>query len=174
MALALIDRGMDTIETKNLLLRNFKESDINPLFEIQRNEEAMKFTFCDQNIKDAKVRFKSYAALLPKIGLAPWTILNKSNRTIIGWGGLNEDPFDPGWGVEVVYFFHPHYWGRGLATELVQASIHQGFKKLNLNKIGAFVHRDNTASASVLTKCGFDFIKYEKQLDRNYYLVHPN
>jgi ribosomal-protein-alanine N-acetyltransferase len=31
----------------------------------------------------------------------------KSDKRIVGWGGLYDDPFDSGWGVEVGYFFHP-------------------------------------------------------------------
>jgi RimJ/RimL family protein N-acetyltransferase len=163
---------MQRIETNNLLLRKYEDSDLNILFEIQRNKEAMQYTFCDQNKEDAKKRFNAYAALLNKVGFAPWTVLYRSNKKIIGWGGLNEDPFAPGWGVEVAYFFHSDYWGRGLATELVTTSIKYGFKVLNLKEIGAFVHQFNIASTKVLKKCGFSFVKYEKKLDRNYYVVN--
>ena len=40
---------------------------------------------------------------------------------IIGWGGLYDDPFDPGWGGEVAYFFYQAVWGQGYDSEMVVA-----------------------------------------------------
>lgn len=161
----------NNIETDRLLLRPFQEDDVAPLYDIQRNPESMQYTFCANSLRDSTERLSAYAAQLDKIGYAPWTVLLKSDPKIIGWGGLNIDPFDSGWGTEVAYFFHPDYWGLGFATELVQKALECGFVKLDLKEIHAYAHRDNLASIRVLDKCGFSFLRYEVKLGRNHYLI---
>jgi [ribosomal protein S5]-alanine N-acetyltransferase len=40
-----------------------------------------------------------------KVGYGPWVVLEKARGVIIGFGGLYDDPFDVGWGIEVSYHF---------------------------------------------------------------------
>jgi RimJ/RimL family protein N-acetyltransferase len=98
----------------------------------------------------------------------------RDDERVVGWGGLGVDPFDPGWGPEVSYFFHPAHWGRGLATELVRASLEHGFGALTLRAIGAFARPENAASIRVLEKCGFRLLGWEPALERNHYEVAPS
>ena len=90
---------------------------------------------------------------------------------MVGWGGLNRDPRAPQWGAEVSYFVHPDYAGRGLATELVRASLALAFDELGLAEVGAFTRPANHASARVLQKCGFAFVRHVPALERDHYRV---
>ena len=114
---------------------------------------------------------EAYSKEEAEIGFAPWTIISKADNEVIGWGGLNIDPFDPGWGIEVIYFFHPKYWGKGYGTEVVRISIDEGFSTHNIQEIHAFAHPDNTGSIRVLEKNGFIFTRYEVKLNRNHYII---
>ncbi len=163
--------NFNIINTERLLLRPFQNDDVVSLYDIQCNPESMQYTFCASSLNESKERLQAYAAQLHQYGYAPWTILLKSNQKIIGWGGLNIDPFDPGWGIEVAYFFHPDCWGKGFATELVQTTIDHGFIKLGLSEINAYAHKNNSASIRVLEKCSFRFVGYESKLDRNRYKI---
>ena len=160
------------IETDNLLLRPFQKDDVGPLYEIQSNQESMQYTYYASSLDESQKRLYAYAAQYDQLGYAPWTVLLKSNYKIVGWGGLNIDPFDSGWGIEVAYFFHPDYWGQGYATELVQTALNRGFNKLGLNEINAYAHENNDASIRVLEKCGFIFLRYEPKLGRNHYKIN--
>lgn len=131
----------------------------------------MQYTFNTPSRGISKERLQAYAALEGQIGFAPWTVVHRADERVIGWGGLNIDPFDPGWGVEVAYFFDPAYWGHGYATELVQASLQYGFEQLELAEIGAFAHPHNAASIRVLEKCDFEYVCFEPELDRNRYII---
>lgn len=55
---------------------------------------------------------------------------------------------------EVWYKLHPDHWGRGLATEALQAVLNFGFHELKLHRIEAGCAVDNLASARVLEKAG--------------------
>jgi ribosomal-protein-alanine N-acetyltransferase len=97
--------------------------------------------------------------------------VHRADGRIIGWGGLNVDANAPEWGVEVSYFLHPSYEGRGLATEIVRAALRYGFEDLALLRIRAFAKPENRASLRVLEKCGFMFVQYEPALERNHYEI---
>ena len=114
---------------------------------------------------------RAYAALESTLGFAPWTAVLRADGRVIGWGGLSIDPFAPGWGIEVSYYFDPAHWGRGYATELVGAALRHGFDVLALDAIGAFVRPANAASARVLAKCGLTRLGYEPRLERDRYEI---
>ena len=159
------------IETARLLLRPFRDEDIDPLYEMQGDRDAMRYTFRAESRQASERNLRGYADSVAKNRFAPWTIVLPSEDRVIGWGGLSIDPFEPGWGIEVSYFFHREYWGQGFATELVRASLDHGFRSLNLDRIAAFARPDNLASIRVLEKSGFRFLHYEPKLERNRYEI---
>ena len=162
---------MSVYQTPRLLLRHFRDEDIAPLFEIMGDADAMQYTYAAPSKAACAQRLRAYAELSTTLGYAPWTVLLRDTDWVIGWGGLNIDPFDPGWGIEIAYCFHPDHWGRGYATELVCAALDVGFGELAMETIVAFVHQENLGSARVLAKCGFRLVGYEPKLDRNHYAV---
>jgi ribosomal-protein-alanine N-acetyltransferase len=160
---------MSVVQTTRLLLRSFEELDIDALYEIQRDARYMRFTFWAQSREACAAWLRLYEDSREANGFAPWTVVHRSEERVIGWGGLNVDPHSPGWGIEVAYFIHPSYAGRGYATEVVRASLRHGFGDLALPRIGAFARPENRASARVLEKCGFRLLGYEPSLERDRY-----
>ena len=159
------------IETARLLLRPLRDEDVEPLWEIQGDPQAMRFTYVAPSLMECARRLRTHEALRAENGFAPWVAVLRGEDCVVGWGGLGVDPFDPGWGPEVSYFFHPAQWGRGLATELVAASVRHGFDALSLPAIGAFARPENAASIRVLEKCGFRLLGWEPALERNHYEI---
>jgi len=159
------------VRMANLILREFEPGDLEPLYAIQSDAEAMRHTWHATSREASAQRLQAYAAQKAQLGYATWTVVLAADKRVIGWGGLNIDPFDPGWGPEVAYFFHPAHWGKGYATELVRAALEDGFGAHNLEEIKAFAHPKNSASIRVLTKCEFLFTEYEPRLDRNIYRI---
>ncbi len=159
------------IETPRLTLRAYRDEDIDPLFAIQGNHDAMRYTHAAASRQDCAHWHRTFAALETTLGFAPWTVILRAEGCVIGWGGLSIDPFDPGWGIEVSYYFHPAYWGKGYATELVCATLQYGFGVVGLEAVGAFVRPANVASARVLEKCGLKLRGYEPRLERNRYEI---
>src|SRR5690349_2114475 len=136
--------GSPARRTSRLVLRPPAESDIDALFAIQGNAAAMKFTFCAAD-RTATERFlRSHAARFDEDGHAPWTVLLADSGRVAGWGGLGKDPDEPHWGTEVMYFLDPAVWGRGLATELVDAALDHAFGDLGLAEVGAFARPENS------------------------------
>jgi ribosomal-protein-alanine N-acetyltransferase len=67
--------GRDPVETVRLTLRHFQETDVDALYEIQRDEDAMQYTFCSPSRAESERRLRAYAALLEELGYAPWTVI---------------------------------------------------------------------------------------------------
>ena len=67
--------GRDHVETTRLTLRHFREADVDALYEIQRDEDAMRYTFCSPSRAESERRLRAYAALLEELGYAPWTVV---------------------------------------------------------------------------------------------------
>jgi len=160
-----------TRRTTRLLLRAPEPVDVDPLYEIQSDPEAMKFTYCSPSREATAARLEEYAARFAEDGFAPWTVILASEDRIIGWGGLNKDPAEPEWGPEVAYYLDPAYWGRGLAGELVRESLAYAFDDLDLPDVGAFTKPENVASARVLLKNGFGRICFVPELERDEYRI---
>ncbi len=97
------------VKTRQLLLRAPMADDVDALFEIQRDGEAMRHTYLAPD-RDATLRhLEAYAARFSQDGFAPWTAVLEREKRIIGWGGLNRDPKEPEYGTELSYFIHPSY-----------------------------------------------------------------
>ena len=89
----------------------------------------------------------------------PWTgklgvrlgVCHAGTGELIGMVGINNRPF-------TFYFFDPHHWRRGYATEAMRAFLAACYDRWDLNQIGADVFLDNPGSMRVLQKLGFELI----------------
>jgi ribosomal-protein-alanine N-acetyltransferase len=166
-----------TRKTPRLLLRAPEPADVEPLFAIQGDPEAMRFTYCSPSREATATRLAEYADRFTEDGFAPWTVVllesdsGVAQQRVIGWGGLNKDPAEPEWGIEVAYYFDRSYWDRGLATELVRESLAYAFEELGLDYVGAFTKLENVASARVLLRTGFERIRFVPELERDEYRI---
>jgi RimJ/RimL family protein N-acetyltransferase len=163
--------GPPTIETQQLILRRPLANDVDALFEIQRDPEAMRHTYVAPNREATVEHLKGYGARFAEDGFMPWTAVYKENEQVVGWGGLNRDPKEPHWGIEVAYFIHSGYWGRGLASEIVRASPELAFEELGIPEVIAFTRRENIGSQRVLEKAGFKYIDFVPEMERLRYKI---
>ncbi|MEJ0015000.1 MAG: GNAT family N-acetyltransferase [Acetobacteraceae bacterium] len=143
------------VVTQRLVLRPPRLADVPCLFGFLGDREAMRFTHHDPTLRECRRRIAAHEWRRRRDGFAPWVLVDQAESRIIGWGGLYNDPFDPGWGPELGYFLHPAAWGRGYASELAGACIDVADTVLRLPELHAFAMPDNAASRRVLVKAGF-------------------
>ena len=160
---------MKPIETERLILSAPKLSEVPELFSFLGNKTAMQHTHCDASLTECHRRIAIHEWKRRQNGFAPWTARIKQTGKIAGWGGLYDDPFDPGWGIELAYYFHPSVWGNGYATELCCAALDFSDQRLKVEKISAFAHPNNAASNDLLKKMGFEFQRFVADMERNLY-----
>jgi len=94
--------------------------------------------------------------------LRKWIVELRDCRTRIGWMELAKfrGVFDPAENnlsddVSLGFELARSYWNQGFAVEAAQPVLTYAFHTLDLSRVVAFVHPDNTRSARVLEKLGF-------------------
>lgn len=138
--------------TARLHLSAPKLQDAPALYAFMGDAEVMRHTYRQASLRGMRRHLAGHGWQARRLGFGCWTVRHKGR--VVGFGGLNDDPFDPGYGPEVAYFFAREAWGQGFAGELVGASLDYA-RQVGLPSVRAFVHPDNAASRRVLERAGF-------------------
>lgn len=147
------------IRTERLLLRPPRGADVASLYAFLGDAEAMRYTHADGSPRACRRRVLVHEWARRRDGCAPWLAATRHDGRVVGWGGLYRDPFEPGWGFEIGYFFRPDAWGQGYASELVRAALAVADHELGLVDVFAMAHPDNPGSCRVLEKAGFRVVR---------------
>ena len=153
------------IQTERLLLRKMVSEDINEIFILRSNEEAMKYIDKDlaTTINDAEIFFNRInEAANANTGIT-WAIsLKERPGKMIGsigfWRLITEH-----YRAEIGYMLHPFFWRKGIMKEALVAVIDYGFNVMPLHSIEAQINTGNTASANILESVGFIKEAYFKE-----------
>ena len=151
--------GELVIETERLILRSFRQSDLNDFYEyasvpgvgemagwkhhttIEKTQEIL-----DMFIKEDKT----------------FAIVFKNNNKVIGSLGVEKygleeklTEFNGYYGREIGYVLSKDYWGKGIMAEAVGTVIDYLFNDLNLDFLTCGYYDFNNQSKRVQEKCGF-------------------
>jgi ribosomal-protein-alanine N-acetyltransferase len=148
------------LETDRLLLRPFTVDDLPALITLRADEEVSRYLggALMQSPEAITNRASFYLACHERNGYGIAMISQKSDGTVIGWGGLQ--PLEETGEIEVGYGFAKPFWGLGYATEMAAACLRYGFEQAGLARIVAVAVPENTASRHVMEKLG---MKYERE-----------
>jgi RimJ/RimL family protein N-acetyltransferase len=149
--------------TARLHLSPPRLEDAPALFAFMGDAEVMQHTYRQESLRTMRRHIAGHWWQARKLGFGCWTVRHEGR--VIGFGGLNDDPFDPGYGPEVAYFFAREAWGRGFAGEVVAASLDRA-RELGLPALRAFVHPQNAASRRVLERAGFTVERWVPEMTR--------
>lgn len=149
------------IETQRLILRAWRESDLQDFYEYASVDGVgqMAGWLPHESIDKSRQILRSFIDEKKTFALEL-----KENCKVIGSIGLepreeNLDPPEELQGREIGYVLSKDYWGRGLMPEAVRGVIDYCFKELDFDWLacGHFVWNDQ--SRRVIEKCGFRYIK---------------
>ncbi len=149
------------IETDRLILREWKESDVNDFYEyarvdgvgqmagwqphesIEKSSEILSHFISEK--KTFALEYKESGKVIGSLGIEFTDLPSLRNHTTLK-------------GRELGYVLSKDYWGKGLMTEACKAVIDWAFHNTDWDFItcGHFVHNDR--SRRVIEKCGFTFV----------------
>lgn len=162
---------MKTILTERLILRPFTLDDIGPSYEMEQDPRVNQYTN-DGGIKTIEQVTEAITSGplhdYEKFGYGRFAVELRAQPGFIGFSGLKYIPEMNR--VDLGYRLAPEHWGKGLATESCQASLHFGFKDLGLEEIIATILPDNAASKRVLEKLGFELEGTIHEYEEDQYL----
>ena len=143
-------------ETERLILRRFRESDLEDLYAILSNPETMAFEpYPPMTLEQAK------EALAWRISTGEMTAVErKATGQMIGNVYLGKREFDA---MELGFVFRRECWGQGYARESCEAMIHKAFAE-GVHRIYAECDPENEGSWRLLERLGF---RREGHLRRN-------
>ncbi len=147
------------IETERIILRAFKEEDLNDFYEYASVEGVgeMAGWLHHKSISESKKILEMFIT-----HDKTFAIVYKENNKVIGSIGIEKyemedklSEFNNYRGREIGFVLSKDYWGRGLMPETVKAVIDYLFNKLDLDFLLCGHFNYNTQSKRVQEKCGF-------------------
>ncbi|MBR0268275.1 MAG: GNAT family N-acetyltransferase [Clostridia bacterium] len=151
------------IETRNLIIRKFREEDAEPLYENHRDEEVKKWfpNECYKDPEEAQGAIQFYVDCVDN-GHLPFVLGVELKETgeLIGDTGISEVEGKPG-EAEIGYCIGAKYRGKGYATEILEAISGYVAERFGIREIYGRVVHGNDASAKVLEKGGYTFVTEE-------------
>ncbi len=153
---------MTTLETPRLLLRQFKESDLDSYAEMCADEEVMRYIGEGRALTRAEA-WRNMAVILGHWhlrGYGLWAVEEKESGLLVGRAGF----FNPeGWpGFELGWLLGRPHWGKGFATEAARAALDHAFSTLNRTRVISLIRPGNERSIRVAERIGE---KYETTID---------
>lgn len=145
----------EILTTERCVIRETVVEDADAFFEIYANPQITKYTGRLSVDKEQEKRYireyieKVYGFY--EFGI--WTVLEKTTGSVIGRAGFSyragyEEP-------EIGYVISAPWQGKGIAEEVCRAMLAYGREELGLERVNAFVDRENRASLRLCEKLGF-------------------
>jgi RimJ/RimL family protein N-acetyltransferase len=148
------------LETTRLILRPFREKDLDVLAELMANPDFMRFSLGVFS-REQTASFLEKVIHWDRRGLpSQFAAIHRDDNRLIGYCGFFHQQVDGTNEIEIGYRLHPDYWGRGLATEAARAVRDHAFADLKLPRVISLIHPENVPSRRVAEKNG---MKLEKQ-----------
>jgi RimJ/RimL family protein N-acetyltransferase len=146
-----------------IILRKLRIGDLNAFRKVFNDKEVAKqlsgFNY-PSSLEESRKKLQEMIDLNKKGDYYEFAIIY--NKNFVGTVCL-EKPTKDKKTFTLGYAIGRKYWNKGIATKSAKKIINFGFKKLKLKKIVADNDEDNPASARVLEKNGFKFVKAIKK-----------
>lgn len=155
---------MDVIlETGRLVIRKFRDGDARQLYENHMDDEVRKWfpNECYADLAEAQDAIRFYADCVDN-GRLPFVLGVELKETgeLIGDTGISAVEGKPD-ETEIGYCIGAKYRGKGYAAELLRAVTGDVPGRFGVRVIYGRVVHGNEASAKVLEKCGYQFLREE-------------
>jgi len=144
------------LATGRLLLRQWREVDLEPFAALNRDAEVMRYFPAVLTKAQSDALAHSAHGSISQRGWGLWAVEHVSSGSFIGFVGLADPRFDAHFtpAVEVGWRLGREYWGHGYATEAAGAALSFGFGQLGLGEIVSFTAAGNTRSQRVMHRLG--------------------
>ncbi|HMV99874.1 MAG TPA: GNAT family N-acetyltransferase [Acidobacteriota bacterium] len=143
-----------TLTTERLLMRAFRESDLDEYAALCADPEVMRYLGEGRPL----ARWEAWRQMAMIIGhwqlrgYGMWAVEEKSTGKLLGRIGCF---YPEGWpGFEIGWTLGRAAWGKGFATEGARASLDFAFHTLDQNHVISLIRPDNQASIRVAERLG--------------------
>lgn len=137
-------------------LRHWKDSDFEPLADMNADPEVMRFFLAPQTRSESLDLFNRLRSTVDQRGWGVWAV--EVDRRFAGMVGLHvpewELPFSPC--TEVLWRLKREFWGHGIGYVAASQAMQYGFSKVGLSEIVAFTTPPNLRSIRLMQRLGME------------------
>lgn len=148
------------ISTDRLNIRNWLESDIAALVQMNKDQDVMRYFLSTMSDRESFDFFNRISAHFNKTGFGLYVVESRESNEFLGYTGFMiadfESSFTPC--IEIGWRFNKRFWGKGFATEAAKACLDYGFSILNFEKVYSFTSIYNKKSEAVMKRIGMSKI----------------
>ena len=139
---------------ERLLLRPFEPDDVAAAHRVYSDPRVMRWVGSGPVVRRAQTEamLAGYIAHQRRYGFSFWAVIERASGELIGDAGLYTRIEQ----VELGYTLARQHWGKGYGTEAAALCVQAAFDSLRLAQLEALVRPENTASAAVVKKLGFE------------------
>ncbi len=148
---------MKVLETERLILRTWREADIEPYLAINQDPSVFEW---GAGVPMTRERVETFIADMNK-GFAvdrfsAFAVEEKSSGKLIGFVGISRVPWESHFtpAIEIGWRLASSSWGKGYATEAARAVLKYAFEVLQLDEVVSFTSPLNVRSLRVMEKIG--------------------
>ena len=136
------------IQCNGFILREFDQSDVYALAEIEFDSEVKQYLGFPKQTKEEWIQdIKDN-----KIEILGWIIQTDENQ-VAGHCALSR--YKPGGYLEVRVVIGKQFWGRNLGTKITTQLVNKAFQHPNTKAMIAVIHPNNRASLNIIRALGF-------------------
>ena len=150
------DRHPAVRGTERLVLRQWREGDLEPFARLNADPEVMRHFPALLSREQADAMVDRLSGHIEAEGWGMWAVERRDTGEFIGFTGLGvprqELPSQPC--VEVGWRLARDAWGHGYASEAAREALRVGFDELGLAEIVAFTAVPNRRSRAVMERLG--------------------
>ncbi len=150
------------IKTKRLILRSWRESDLEPFAQMNADPKVMEYFPSVMSREESDQLAKKMQSKIEETGYGFLAVSIPNVSDFIGFLGLNSIDkttcpvhFSPA--IEIGWRLESRYWGKGYATEGAIACLRYAFETLGLSEIVSFTAEQNIPSRTVMSKIGMQY-----------------
>lgn len=143
------------IETPRLILRDWREEDLEPFAAMCADPVVMETLGPLKSREETAVLIEWVVARAQENGFTFWVVERKEDSRFLGWCGLTPGTVPKIEGrIEIGWRLASDCWGKGYAREGAEASLAWGFAELECDSIWAITSRGNSRSWGLMIRLG--------------------
>ena len=147
---------MIVIETKRLILRQYKQDDFDGLKDIITDPETMKYYLKPYDLKGVQRWLDWNYNNYEKLGFGLWAIELKETGEYIGDCGITIQNIDEELLPEIGYHINKLHWKKGYAKEAGQAVRDWGFENTKYDALYSYMNFENIPSYKTALSLGME------------------
>lgn len=165
----MLHKGTKTIETNRLILRKFKKTDVQAVYDHWTSDDKVTEFLrwpTHQSVEITQRVLKSWIDLYQDNNFYQWAIVLKEIDEPIGTISVVEQNEELDM-VHIGYCLGSQWWNKGIISEAFLAIIPFLFDEVKVNRIESQHDPKNIGSGKVMLKCGLTYEGTLRQADIN-------